>query len=78
MTVAGTAIAYFTTTGAGDSTPKTVSQIAKPTITAAAPATGGTVGLTWGAVTAPGTGRPSTYYRHPRRRKPPTATAHPP
>ena len=33
-----------------------VSAIAKPTIAAATPATGGTVALTWGAVTAPGTG----------------------
>jgi hypothetical protein len=53
---AGTAIAYFTTTGAGASNPAVVSAIAQPTITAATPATGGTVALTWGAVTAPGSG----------------------
>ncbi|HEX4463961.1 MAG TPA: hypothetical protein VH042_04895 [Solirubrobacterales bacterium] len=52
----GTAIAYFTTTGAGNSNPAVVSAIAQPTITAATPATGGTVALTWGAVTAPGSG----------------------
>jgi hypothetical protein len=55
MAAAGTAVAYFTTTGAGDSTPKTLSQIAKPTLTATAQA-GGTVVLTWGAVPAPGPG----------------------
>jgi hypothetical protein len=55
-TAAGTAVAYFTTTGAGDSTPKGVSQLTKPTITAATPAAGGTVALTWGAVTPPGSG----------------------
>ncbi len=53
---AGTAIAYFTTTGAGDSSPTAVSAIGTPTITAATPATGGTVALTWSTVTAPGSG----------------------
>jgi hypothetical protein len=53
ITAAGTAIAYFTTTGVGDSAPKTLSQIAKPTLTATAQA-GGAVILSWGAVTAPG------------------------
>jgi hypothetical protein len=56
IAAAGTAIAYFTTTGAGNSSPAVVSAIAKPTITAATPATGGTVALTWEAVAAPGTG----------------------
>jgi hypothetical protein len=56
ITAAGTAIAYFTTMGTGDSAPTVVSAIAKPTIAAATPATGGTVALTWGAVTAPGSG----------------------
>jgi hypothetical protein len=56
ITAAGTAIAYFTTTGTGNSNPAVVSAIAKPTITAATPASGGTVALTWGAVTAPGSG----------------------
>ena len=56
MVAAGTAIAYFTTTGSGEGNPTVVSAIAQPTITAATPATGGTVALTWGAVTAPGSG----------------------
>ena len=56
LAATGTAIAYFTTTGAGDSTPAVVSAIAKPTITAATPATGGMVALTWESVTAPGSG----------------------
>jgi hypothetical protein len=55
LAAAGTAVAYFTTTGAGDSAPKGVSQLAKPTLTAAAQV-GGTVLLSWGAVTAPGPG----------------------
>jgi len=58
ITAAGTAIAYFTTTGAGNS-PAAVSTIAKPAITAATPASGGTVALTWETVTAPGTGNVS-------------------
>jgi hypothetical protein len=53
---AGTAGAYFTTSGTGESTPAVVSQIAKPVISAATPEAGGTVALAWGAVTAPGTG----------------------
>jgi len=56
ISAAGIAVAYFTTSGAGQSTPAVVSTIAKPAITAATPATGGTVALTWGEVTAPGTG----------------------
>jgi len=52
--VAGSAVAYFTTTGAGDSAPAAISQLAKPTIATATPAAGGTVALTWGPVTAPG------------------------
>jgi hypothetical protein len=55
-TAAGTAVAYFTTTGKGDSKPTELSQLGKPTIIAATPATGGTVALAWGAVTAPGPG----------------------
>ncbi len=67
MTAAGTAIAYFTTTGTGESTPKTVSQLAKPTITAATPEAGGTVALSWAAVTAPGTGQRHLQGRTRRR-----------
>jgi hypothetical protein len=55
----GTAVAYFTTVGAGDSAPKGISQLAKPALTATGQA-GGTVVLSWGAVTAPGPG-PVTY-----------------
>jgi hypothetical protein len=55
ITAAGTAVAYFTTTGAGNSAPTGVSQLAKPTLTATAQA-GGTVLLSWGAVAAPGPG----------------------
>jgi hypothetical protein len=55
-TAAGTAIAYFTTTGIGNSAAKTISALAQPTITAATPEAGGTVILTWGAITAPGNG----------------------
>jgi hypothetical protein len=54
-TVSGTALAYFTTTGTGDASAG-VSQLFAPTITAATPAAGGTVELTWSKVTAPGTG----------------------
>jgi hypothetical protein len=56
LAAAGTAVAYFTTTGTGNSSPAVVSTITQPTITAATPASGGTVTLTWGAVTAPGLG----------------------
>ncbi len=56
ISAAGTAVAYFTTTGAGDSTPTGISQLAKPTIATATPAAGGTVALTWAVVTAPGSG----------------------
>jgi hypothetical protein len=55
IAAAGTAVAYFTTTGSGNSVPAVVSAIAKPVVVAT-PATGGTVALTWGEVTAPGTG----------------------
>jgi len=58
-TVSGTAFAYFTTTGAGDASAG-VSKLLPPSITAATPAAGGTVTLTWSTVTAPGTG-PVTY-----------------
>jgi hypothetical protein len=51
----GTALAYFTTTGAG-STSAGISKLTAPVIIAATPAVGGTVALTWGAVTPPGTG----------------------
>jgi hypothetical protein len=56
ISAAGTAVAYFTTTGAGDSTPTGISQLAKPTIATATPAAGGTVALTLEVVNAPGSG----------------------
>jgi hypothetical protein len=56
VVAAGTAIAYFTTTGSGEGDPAVVSAIATPTITAATPATGGTVVLIWSTVTAPASG----------------------
>jgi hypothetical protein len=55
VTAAGTALAYFTTTGAGDSAPTGISQLVKPTV-AATPAAGGTVALSWEVVMAPGSG----------------------
>lgn len=53
--VCGSAFAYFSTTGAGDASAG-VSQLPAPSITAATPAAGGTVALTWSAVTPPGLG----------------------
>jgi hypothetical protein len=56
IAAAGTAIAYFTTTGSGESAAKTISALAQPTIVTATPGVGGTVALGWSTVTAPGTG----------------------
>ncbi len=56
IAAAGTAVAYFTTTGTGESAPTGISQLAKPTIVTATPAAGGTVALSWGAITPPGSG----------------------
>lgn len=53
--VSGTAFAYFSTTGAGSASAG-VSKLSTPVISSAIPAAGGTVALTWGAVTAPGSG----------------------
>lgn len=52
----GTAIAYFTTTGSGESNPTVISAISAPTIISATPASGGTVTLVWSTVTAPSSG----------------------
>lgn len=49
----GSAFAYFTSSGLGSAS-AAVSQLTTPTITAATPAAGGTVSLTWSAATAPG------------------------
>jgi hypothetical protein len=54
-TASGSALAYFTTTGTG-STSAGVSKLSAPTISGATPAVGGTVALTWSAVTPPGSG----------------------
>ncbi len=55
IAAAGTAVAYFTAAGAGES-PAAVSTMTQPAITAATPAGDGTVALAWGAVAAPGPG----------------------
>jgi len=53
--LSGTALAYFSTSGTG-SVSAGVSKLSSPTITAANPLAGGTVALSWEAVTAPGPG----------------------
>jgi hypothetical protein len=55
VALCGSALGYFTTTGAGDATAG-VSKLSAPGISSALPAVGGTVALTWTAVTPPGTG----------------------
>src|SRR5215475_9429777 len=56
----GSALAYYSTSGGGSAS-AAVSALTAPTITAATPAAGGTVALTWKAVSAPGGGT-VTYY----------------
>jgi len=51
--VSGSAFAYFSTTGAGSASAG-VSKLSTPTISSATPAAGGTVALSWAAVTPPG------------------------
>lgn len=58
--LAGSALAFFSDNGAG-SAAAAVSKLNAPTITAATPAAGGAVTLTWSAVTPPGEGA-VTYY----------------
>jgi len=53
VAVVGSALAYFTSAGLGVAEAK-VSKLTTPAITAATPAAGGTVSLTWSAATAPG------------------------
>lgn len=53
VAVVGSALAYFTSAGLGMAEAK-VSNLTTPAITAATPAAGGTVSLTWSAATAPG------------------------
>ncbi|HKF82880.1 MAG TPA: hypothetical protein VKB23_07975 [Solirubrobacterales bacterium] len=56
----GSAVAYFSASGTGNAA-AAVSKLTAPTISAATPASGGAVTLTWGAVTPPGEGT-VTYY----------------
>ncbi len=60
VAMAGNAIAYFSGDGAGNAA-AAVTKLTAPTFTAATPAAGGKVTLTWGAVTPPGAGT-VTYY----------------
>jgi hypothetical protein len=60
VAIATGALAYFTATGSGTAS-AAVSQLSSPAITAATPAAGGTVALTWKAVTAPGAGTVKYY-----------------
>jgi hypothetical protein len=55
VTFGGSALAYFTSTGSGTAS-AAVTKLNAPTISAATAAAGGTVTLTWGAVTPPGAG----------------------
>jgi hypothetical protein len=54
-TLGGSALAYFSSEGTGTAS-AAVTKLTAPTISAATPAAGGTVTLTWGAVTPPGAG----------------------
>jgi hypothetical protein len=60
IALAGSAVAFFSANGAGNAA-AAVTKLTAPTITAASPAAGGAVSLTWGAVTPPGEGT-VTYY----------------
>jgi hypothetical protein len=58
--ISATAVAYFTTTGLGTAS-ASVADLPVPSISAATPTAGGTVTLTWGAVTPPGSGTVNYY-----------------
>jgi hypothetical protein len=60
VAICGSALAYFSAGGTGTAS-ASVTKLSAPTITAATPAAGGTVSLTWSAVTPPGAGA-VTYY----------------
>jgi hypothetical protein len=60
VAVGGSALAYFSSEGSGSAS-AAVTTLTAPTISAATPAAGGTVTLTWGAVTPPGA-TTVTYY----------------
>lgn len=53
VVLGGSALAYFSSEGSGSAS-AAVTKLTAPTISAATPAAGGTVTLTWGAVTPPG------------------------
>jgi hypothetical protein len=55
VVIGGSALAHFSSAGSGSAS-AAVTTLAAPTISAATPAAGGTVSLTWGAVTPPGAG----------------------
>jgi hypothetical protein len=60
LALVASALSYFTANGTGNAS-AAISKLTAPTITAATPAAGGTVALTWSAMTAPGEGT-VTYY----------------
>lgn len=60
VALVGSAVAYFSANGTGNAA-AAVTKLTGPTISAATPAAGGTVALTWGAITPPGEGT-VTYY----------------
>lgn len=60
VAIGGNALAFFTTKGSGTAS-AAVTKLNAPTISAATAAAGGTVTLTWSAVTAPGAGSVSYY-----------------
>src|SRR6187551_2553876 len=55
VAVGGNALAYFSSAGSGTAS-AAVTNLTAPSLSAATPAVGGTVTLSWGAVTPPGTG----------------------
>lgn len=62
IALAGTALAYFSANGTGSAS-AAVTKLTAPTITAATPAAGGAVTLTWSAMTPPGEGTVSYYVK---------------
>src|ERR1700679_691232 len=60
VAISGSALAYFSAHGTG-SAAAAVTKLSAPAITAATPAAGGTVALSWSAVSAPGTGTVAYY-----------------
>jgi len=60
VAIGGSALAYFSSEGSGSAS-AAVTKLTAPTISAATPAAGGTVTLTWGAVTPPGAGSVAYY-----------------